>query len=166
MTFWTYEVPRSFLLPSSVWRTKNATIQFVSFYQFIISKKYGKSPGRDVIYGIPVDDLVAASAAFMEEPAWFDRSGTLGWSCTSGRSARRWQGRNMNVVVSGCAAYHINKPPQCIILWPSGLDRCPEQRDWKSFESGVQSRTYMKWKLPTALPVNTNQAGKAVGAIG
>ncbi len=93
----------------------------------------------------------------MEEPVRFDRGGTLGWSCTPGRSTQRRQSRNMNVV-GGCAADHINKPPRCIILWPSGLDCCPEQRDWKSFESGVQSRTYMKWKLPTAWPLNTNQA--------
>lgn len=118
-----------------------------------------------MIYDISVDDLMAVNRAFMEEPAWFDRSGTFGWSCTSGRSTQRQQGRNMNVIVGGCAAYHINKPPQCIILWPSGLDRCPEQRDWKSFESGVQSRTYMKWKLPTALLVNTNQAEEAIRAI-
>jgi len=100
-----------------------------------------------------------------EESGWFDSSGTLRCSCTSGRSVKRWQGRNMNAVVAGCAPYHINKPPQCIILRPSGLDRSPEQRDWKSFESGVQSRTNMKWKLPTSPPVNTNQEENAVRAI-
>lgn len=126
------------------------------------SEKYCNDPGLDVKRGISADDLMVASAAFMAEPAWFDRGGTLGWSCTSGRSAQRQQGRNMNVVVvGGFAAYHINKPPQCIILQPPGLDRCPEQRDWKSFESGLHCRTYVKWKLPTAQPVNTNQMGDA-----
>ena len=93
----------------------------------------------------------------------FVRGGTWGWSCAPGRSAPRRPGRNMSVVVGGCAAYHINKPPRCIILQPPGLDRCPEQRDWKSFESGLHCRTCVEWKLPTAQPLNTNQATKATG---
>lgn len=90
-----------------------------------LCEKYNKTRGLMWYMNIPTDDLVAVNQRSLTD------SGAPQFDLVL--VGDRWQGRN-TVVVSGCAEHHINKPPRCIILRPSGLDRCPEQRDWKSFE--------------------------------
>lgn len=100
-----------------------------------------------MIYGIPGDDLMAVSSAFMEEPAWFDRRGTSGWSVLlkdrlRGGRAEIWTSSSL-VLQHITLINHLNASFSGPLAWTAAQNKEIESH----LNQGVQSRTYMKWAL-------------------
>lgn len=142
-------------------------LPFSWWLSITVSETYGSSPGLDVIYGIPADDLVAVSTAFMEEPARVWQKWYLGvilyfWQIGSEvAGAEIWTSSSV-VVQHITLINHLNASFSGPLAWTAAQN--------KEIESHLNQgcRAELTWneseRAHTA--VNTNQAEKAVGAIG
>lgn len=142
-------------------------LPFSWWLSITVSETYGSSPGLDVIYGIPADDLVAVSTAFMEEPARVWQKWYLGvilyfWQIGSEvAGAEIWTSSSV-VVQHITLINHLNASFSGPLAWTAAQNKETESH----LNQGCRAELTWNESERAHTAVNTNQAEKAVRAIG